>query len=135
MKSAEQDNVALIREYLRALEAMATGDALARFFAADVRQVELPNRLNPNGGSSDLATLLSRAQSVPSLLRSQTYTIVSELAAGSRVAVEATWRGVLATAFGSVPAGTEMKAHFAMFFEIEEGRIRTQRNYDCFEPW
>ncbi len=135
MTSEVQENVALIREYLQALEAMATGDALARFFAPEVRQVELPNRLNPNGGSSDLSTLLSRAEMVPKLLRSQTYKIVSVLAVGSNVAVEATWTAVLAAAFGSVPAGTEMKAHFAMFFEIEQGRIRSQRNYDCFEPW
>ncbi len=135
MTNTEHDNIALIREYLQALESMAKGDALERFFAPDARQVELPNRLNPNGGSSDLATLLSRAESAPKLLRSQTYTVVSELAAGSRVVVEATWSGVLATAFGDVPAGTEMKAHFAMFFDIAEGRIRSQRNYDCFEPW
>ena len=135
MTTREQANLALIREYLKALEATATGDALARFFAPDAIQIELPNRLNPNGGRSDLATLLSRAELVPKLLRSQKYEVVSELAAGASVAVEASWSAVLATAFGAVPAGTEMKAHFAMFFEIESGRIKSQRNYDCFEPW
>jgi len=135
MSAQEQDNLLLIREYLKALESAATGDALAKFFSPHAIQVELPNRLNPNGGKSDLATLLSRAELVPTLLRSQNYEIVSELAAGQNVAVEATWSAVLATAFGSVAAGTEMRAHFAMFFEIETGRIKSQRNYDCFEPW
>lgn len=135
MSAPEQENLQLVRDYLKALESAATGEGLARFFSPDAVQIELPNRLNPNGGRSDLATLLRRAELVPSLLRSQNYKVVSELAVGRRVAVEATWRAVLATAFGSVAAGTEMNAHFAMFFEIEGGRIKLQRNYDCFEPW
>lgn len=128
-------HLALVRTYLQALEQSATGEALAAFFARDVVQVEYPNRLNPNGATSDLATLLKRAALVPTLLQRQSYEIVSELAQGERVVVEAIWTGVLAIAFGAVPAGSTLKAHFAMFFELEDGRIRTQRNYDCFEPW
>ena len=135
MSIREQDNLLLVREYLKALESAATGDALAKFFSPDAIQVELPNRLNPNVGRSDLATLLTRVELVPTLLRSQNYKIVSEIAAGKNVAVEATWSAVLATAFGSVAAGTEMRAHLAMFFEIENNLIKSQRNYDCFEPW
>jgi len=135
MTDVERANLELVRDYLRALEAAATGEALARFFAADVVQIELPNRLHPSGGRSDLARLLERAERVPDLLRAQRYEVRSELASGARVVVEAVWTGVLAVPFGAVPAGTEMKAHFAMFFEIAEGRITVQRNYDCFEPW
>ena len=51
------------------------------------------------------------------------------------VAMEAEWTGVLAVELGSLPQGAEMRAHFAMFFDIEDGLIRTQRNHDCFEPW
>jgi hypothetical protein len=36
---------------------------------------------------------------------------------------------------GALAAGTEMTPHFAMFFELNEGKIVLQRNYDCFEPW
>jgi ketosteroid isomerase-like protein len=135
MTTLAQDNIALIREYLKALEASATGADLAKFFTPDVTQVELPNRLNPHGGKSDLDTLLKRAELVPTLLRSQNYEILSELAVGSKVAVEASWSAVLSTAFGTLPVGGKMKAHFAMFFEIEDRRIKSQHNYDCFEPW
>lgn len=131
----EIETLSFIRDYLQALEQATVGDALARFFATDAVQIELPNRLNPQGGRSDLATLLKRAALVPTLLRSQKYEIVSEMAKGSTVAVEAVWSAVLAVPFGAVPAGTAMRAHFAMFFEIENGRIKSQRNYDCFEPW
>lgn len=135
MRNPEAVNLATVRAYLEALEAGAAGEALARFFAPDARQVELPNRLNPNGGDSDLPTLLRRAEQGRKLLRSQSYQIRSEVAQGSRVAVEALWTGTLAVPLGTLAAGATMTAHFAMFFELSEGRIRVQRNYDCFEPW
>ncbi len=135
MASLEDANLDVVRAYLAAVERMATGDDLARFYTPDAEQVELPNRLNPKGGTSDLATLLARAASVPSLLRRQRYALVSSMAVGARVVIEAVWTGELAIPFGTVAAGTEMTAHFAMFFELEGGRIRRQRNYDCFEPW
>lgn len=135
MTPTETANLQFVRDYLRAVEGMATGDALARFYTPDAVQVELPSALNPNGGRSDLSTLLKRAEMVPNLLRTQHYEIVSEMARDNRVCIEATWTAVLAVPFGKVVAGTDMKAHFAMFFEIKDGRIRSQRNYDCFEPW
>ncbi|HET7792181.1 MAG TPA: nuclear transport factor 2 family protein [Rhizobacter sp.] len=135
MQGLEDDNLALVRAYLQALEAGAIGDQLARFFTPDARQIELPNRLNPGGGSSDLATLLKRAEQGKALLRSQHYEIKSEIAQAQRVAVEATWTGILAVPLGTLAAGATMTAHFAMFFELSEGHIRVQRNYDCFEPW
>jgi ketosteroid isomerase-like protein len=34
-----------------------------------------------------------------------------------------------------VPAGGDMRAHFAVVLEIADGRIRRQRNYDCFDAF
>jgi ketosteroid isomerase-like protein len=28
-----------------------------------------------------------------------------------------------------------MRAHFAVFIELRDGKIAEQRNYDCFEPF
>jgi ketosteroid isomerase-like protein len=135
MTDLEGKNLATIRTYLKALEEGAVGEALARFFTPDARQVELPNRLNPSGGASDLPTLLRRAEQGQKLLRSQRYVVQSELAQAQRVAIEAIWTGTLAVPLGALAAGATMKAHFAMFFELRDGRICLQRNYDCFEPW
>ena len=135
MSNVEATNLATIRAYLEALQDGAVGEALAKFFTPDARQVELPNRLNPGGGVSDLPTILRRAEQGQKLLRSQHYEILSELAKDHRAAVEAKWTGTLAVALGSLEAGASMTAHFAMFFEFMNGRIRSQRNYDCFEPW
>ena len=128
-------HLAWVRDYLAALEAGATGEALARFFAPDAVQIELPNRLNPNRGRSDLADILRRAELGKTLLKQQRYVERSALADGNRVAMEAEWVGVLAIDLGTLKAGSEMKASFAMFFEFTDGRIALQRNYDCFEAW
>lgn len=135
MTEMEERNLSVVRSYLAAIEAGATGDALARFFAPDATQVELPNRLNPQGAQSDLATILARADQGRKVLKSQSFEVKSETVQGARVAIEAVWTGVLAVPLGALAAGATLRAHFAMFFELADGRILTQRNYDCFEPW
>lgn len=125
----------LIREYIAAVENGACGPALARFYTQDAEQVEFPNRLNPNGGRSDLSELLRRAEQVPDLIQRQKFEIRSLIAEGDAVSLEATWTAVLAVPFSTLAAGSEMKAHFAIFFELRDGRIHRQRNYDCFLPW
>jgi len=132
---SDSPNATIVRSYLAALEAGATGKDLARFFTPDAEQVELPNKLNPTGGRSDLPTLLRRAEQGQRLLLRQSYKVRSIVEQGAHVAVEASWSAVLALPVGSLASGQTMKAHFAMFFELREGRISSQRNYDCFEPW
>ena len=126
----ESANLRLVEAYLAALEAGAIGDDLARFFTPDAVQEEMPNRLNPTGQRSDLATLLERAEMGRHLLAGQRYAIRSALALDDRVAVEADWSATLAVPLGTLPAGASMTARFAMFFELDGGRIRRQRNYD-----
>jgi ketosteroid isomerase-like protein len=135
MTNAEDKNIDLIRTYLNALQNGEAGDALRRFFTDDVRQVEMPNRLNSRGQESNLEHILQRSQQGLMVLERQQYEIVSEIGQGDRVAVEARWTGVLAIALGTLAAGTEMKASFAIFFHFRDGRIALQRNYDCFDPW
>ena len=135
MTTEEQANLDAVHAYLGALQAGEVGDPLKRFFTEDVRQIELPNRLNPLGQESDLSSMLKRSEQGRKILSKQCYEIVSEIAQGRRAAVEARWTGVLAVPLGTLSAGSEMKAHFAMFFEFKEGKIASQRNYDCFEPW
>jgi|SRR6185295_2623360 len=128
-------NLVVVRDYLAALAAGKSGAELARFFTPDAYQLEFPNQLNPRGGRSDLATLQKRAEQGKQVLKSQHYEIVSAVAQGNRVAVEAEWSGVLAIPVATLAPGDTMKANFAMFFEMADGRIRSQHNYDCFQPW
>jgi len=54
---------------------------------------------------------------------------------GDEVAVELEWKGVLAVPLGNLPAGYEMKADVAMFLTFRDGKIVSQRNYDCYAPF
>jgi ketosteroid isomerase-like protein len=135
MQAAENSNIHLIRTYLNALQSGEAGDALRKYFTDDVRQLEMPNQLNIRGQESDLDQILERSKRGLKVLQSQRYEIVSETAQGDRVAVEARWTGVLAIPLGTMAAGAEMRASFAIFFQFRDGRIAVQRNYDCFDPW
>jgi ketosteroid isomerase-like protein len=135
MTNVEDKNIDVVRTYLNALQSGEAGDALRKFFTDDVRQIEMPNQLNKHGQESNLEHILQRSQQGLKVLGRQQYEIVSEIVQGDRVAIEARWTGVLTIGFGTLAAGTEMKASFAIFFHLRDGRIALQRNYDCFDPW
>jgi ketosteroid isomerase-like protein len=133
--SQAEANLATVRRYLAALEAGATGDALAAFFTPDVVQEEFPNRLVPAGALRDLAALLEGAERGQLVMRSQRYEVLNTIAAGDQVALEVQWTGTLAIDLGTLAAGSEMRARFGVFLVLRDGRIARQHNYDCFEPW
>jgi ketosteroid isomerase-like protein len=128
-------NLKIARSYLQALERGETGAGLGKFFAPDVEFEEFPNRLTPLGKKRDLAESLAGAEKGKKIMSRQIYKITHEIAKADRVALEVEWVGTLAVPFGSLPAGGQMKAYFAVFLEFREGKIVRQRNYDCFEAW
>ncbi|MGZ4825704.1 MAG: nuclear transport factor 2 family protein [Terriglobales bacterium] len=128
-------NLKFAREYIRAIEAGATGEALARFFAPDVIIQEMPSRISPHGSTSDLAKALQGAERGKQLFQRQTYTITNIFGVGNRVALEMDWLGVTAMPVQNLPAGSEIRDHVAVFLEFRDNRIARQRTYDCFEPW
>jgi ketosteroid isomerase-like protein len=134
----ETDNLALVRRFLDTVDKGTRGelaiDAFVDFYHPDVVQIEHPNRFNPKGATRDRAALHANAGAGRTLMQSQRYEITSAIAQGDHVAVEARWTGVLAIALGPLPAGHELRAHLGMFFELRDGKIWRQRNYDCFEP-
>lgn len=96
---------------------------------------QLPNRIYPNGSRASLPGMLTPFEKGRQLLSSQRYEIRNVVVNGDTVAPEAVWTGRFATSFGALQAGSEMRAHSAMFLEFRDGKISRQRNYDCFEPW
>ena len=65
----------------------------------------------------------------------QEFEVLDLMASGSKVVVEATWRGRLASAAGPFKAGAELRTRFAQVLELRDGKIVALRNYDCFYPW
>ncbi len=127
-------NLETVRQYLKAVERGAFAE-IAGLFTPDAVMAQLPNRIYPNGIRSGVEQMAAAFEKGRQLLSSQTYEIKSALATADSVAIEVLWTGTLAVGFGNLAAGSQMRCHSAMFFEFRDGRIATQRNYDCFEPW
>jgi len=128
-------NLETVRRFLRALEQGVTDAALAEFFHPDVLLREYPNRLVPAGATRDLRGILDAAERGRRVVSSQRYDIRHVVEQGENVALEVDWSAVLAVPVGTLPAGDTMRASFAVFFTFREGRILSQHNYDCFEPF
>ncbi len=133
--TAESANLQAARRYLAAIQAGATGDALAAFFTDDVVQEEFPNRLVPAGARRDLAAILEGAVRGQAILTAQRFDIERAMAEGDRVALEVVWTATFTIPIGSVQPGEELRARFAVFLDFRDGRIAAQRNYDCFDPF
>ncbi|HET9405688.1 MAG TPA: nuclear transport factor 2 family protein [Candidatus Sulfotelmatobacter sp.] len=127
-------NLEQIKLYLRSIE---NGDFsyIADLFSPDSVLEQLPNRIYPNGIRSGVSSMADAFEKGRKLLSSQSYELESCIADGDRLSIEVLWTGTLALAFGSLSAGSQMRAHSAMFFQFKDGKIVSQRNYDCFEPW
>jgi hypothetical protein len=133
--SKDSPQLRLIEGYLRAVEAQVADTELARFFTADVKQRELPNRLFERGVERGLTELLAGSRKGREVVRNQRYELKSALVDGDRVAAEIEWSAELKVPLASTPAGGTLRAHLGVFFRIEAGRIAEQHNYDCYEPF
>jgi ketosteroid isomerase-like protein len=131
----ETPNLELARRYLRAIETEVAPEALREFFTEDVVQREYPNRLVNDGATRDLAALVEGNRRGRSVLGNQRYELRSALVDGDLVALEVSWSAVLKVPIGKLAAGDTMRAEFGVFLTFRDGRICSQRNYDCFEPF
>jgi ketosteroid isomerase-like protein len=123
------------RQYLLAVASLGPFDDLANFFSPDIVFQEFPNRIAPQGRIRRAADLHAAYEQGRQLLRSQTYTVQRIVEAGDEIAVELEWVGTLAIPVINLPAGSEMKAFVAMFLTFRDGKIISQRNYDCYPPF
>lgn len=128
----ENLNLEIARRYLAAIE---QGTELTPFYHPRVIQEEFPNRLNPSGSHADLDGILAAYERGRKVLLGQRFEILNTIAQGEEVAIEVQWTGTLAVAFGKIPEGGQMRARFTVWLTFDNGRILSQRNYDCFEPF
>lgn len=126
-------NLELTRAYLASLESR-DGSTLS-YYAPDVVQQELPNRLAPNGAVRGLVELEASSERGKQTVAEERYEVQNLVASGDQVAAEVLWSARLNVAIGSTPAGGLMKAHLSMFITWRAGKIVSQRNYDCYEPF
>lgn len=128
------ENVALARQYLKAIESGASAEEMAQFFAPEVIVEIFPSKFFPNGSRDNLAGILAAAKRGKKAMTTQTYAVRNAIASGDQVALEIDWIGTLAVPLQTIAAGGQMRAHFASFLQFKDGKIVSQRNYDCYEP-
>jgi ketosteroid isomerase-like protein len=116
-------NIDIARRYLALLvDPASTADHLDTVLAPEIIVEEAPNLIAPAGRKRDHKAIR------------EGFALESAVESGDRVILEVRWRGVLAQGFGQVAAGTEMRARCAMFLAFRDGKLVSQRNYDCYEP-
>ena len=128
------DHLNTVRRYLKTIEDGTFAD-IADLFTPDMVMEQFPNRVYPQGLRGSVSQMADGFERGRKLLSHQTYEIKNAPVIDNAVAVEVLWTGTLALSFGNLSAGSRMRAHSAMFFEFRDGKIVSQRNYDCFEPW
>jgi ketosteroid isomerase-like protein len=125
---------AVERYYAVVADLAESGAALRVLLHPDVRIVEHPNAINPQGTVRDRDAVVAGYLAGKELLVRQVFDVHELLVSGSRVAVRATWRGTLVRDMGRLPAGTVMTAHIAAFLTVVDGQIREHETFDCYEP-
>lgn len=130
-----RDNLDTAKRYLAAIANNVSRDELATFFGPGMEVTEMPNRIYPKGQKRDVPAMLEGLERGKKMLRKQSYTVLHAMEDGDRVSLEVLWEGVLAVPVGTLTAGATMRAYSGMFLEFRDGKIISQRNYDCFEPF
>jgi ketosteroid isomerase-like protein len=122
-------NPATVVERYLALIADPTADleAIGDLLHPDMRFVERPNLVSPQGTERDPQQILASVLAGRRLLSDQRFDVLDHLVAGDRVATRVAWTGTLA-------AGPWLRADSSMHFTVRDGRIAHQENYDCFHP-
>src|SRR5262249_39645508 len=123
------------RRYFDAIEAGVGPEELAGFFSPDIIQEEFPNRLVPLGARRGLKEILDASRKGKEVMQSQRYEIIHAICEADEIVLEVRWTGIPNVPIGSLPPGSAMRARFAVFIRIAEGRIVRQRNYDCFDAF
>lgn len=131
--SGASENLATARRYLQAIESAAGADAMAEFFAPEVIVEIFPSIYFPKGSRSDLSGIRISYERGKKAMTSQRYLVKNAIASADQVAMEVEWTGTLAVPFQDIPAGGQMRAHIAMLLQFKNGKIISQRNYDCYE--
>lgn len=128
-------NADIVEAFLKMLTSDRTADDLRRFYHPEVEQTEFPNAILPKTVTRKMDDIIISSEKGKSIMVKEEFDILHLHTSGNTVILEAIWKGTVAVPIGAIPAGGQMIARFAQFFEFKDGLIYRQRNYDCFEPF
>jgi ketosteroid isomerase-like protein len=128
--------IALVQRYLD-LVADPTSDlaAIEAVLDPEFRFIEHSNLMSPAGSERDRTIVLDSIPQGRMLLSSQRFEVHDHAVVGdTRVITRAFWEGRLAMGAGLLGIGSSLRADLAMFFDVRDGRIVRQENFDCYQP-
>ena len=129
------DPAAIAKRYFEVVGDLSSPpEALLAVLHPEVRITEHPNAISPRGAIRDRDAALAAFVAGKQLLTAQTIDLHEILVSGNRVAVRATWRGVIGQDTARLRKGTELVAHISSMLTVDEGRIRDHETFDCYEP-
>lgn len=129
------DNLSTVLDFLKTLENRTSTAELERFFHPEIEQREFPNSVTKNLAIRNLHALKEASDRGQKVMTKERYEILKSYSIGDTVIIECIFRGTLAIPLGTIPAGGDMVAYFAQFYDFKDGKIYRWRNYDCFEPF
>lgn len=125
----------ITRDFIKTLQNRNSAEEILKFYHRDIEQIEFPNTLTTNKAVRSFEDLKLASEKGKTVLQKEELEIIKSYSFQNTVIIEAVWTGTLAIPIGNIPAGGQMKAYFAQFYEFEDNKIIRQRNYDCFEPF
>jgi ketosteroid isomerase-like protein len=128
-------NFARTHQYLQTVASRGPFENVANFYAPEIVIQEFPNRIAPQGRVRRAVELRAAYEQGCKILQSQFYAVHRIFESGDEVVAELEWTGILAVPVMNLPAGSEMRAFVAMFLTFRNGKIVSQRNYDCYPPF
>ena len=135
MSAVSTENEKTVIAFLKMIEESRSSSELEKFYHADIEQQEYPNAVTKNITVRNLADLKAGSDKGRKIMLKEEYEIKNLFSVADVVILEAVWKGTVAVPVGNIPAGGQMTAYFAQFFEFKDGKIFRQRNYDCFESF
>jgi ketosteroid isomerase-like protein len=115
------------RYYATVADLGASTESLRELLHPDLRVVEHPNAIHPQGTVRDRDAVIAAYEDGKGMLSDQSFELDELLVYGDRVAVRANWRGTLA-------AGAMLEARVAAFLTVVDGRIIELETYGCYSP-
>ena len=135
MSAVSTENEKTVIAFLKMIEESRSSSELEKFYHPDIEQQEYPNAVTKNITVRNLADLKAGSDKGRKIMLKEEYEIKNLFSVADVVILEAVGKGTVAVPVGNIPAGGQMTAYFAQFFEFKDGKIFRQRNYDCFGPF